>query len=169
MPKCLQARVNCTENGGMMRIFTILGYCLHFPGLPVTVSGQFYGFNIKLCTKDYIRMRHMLFFKSKSKTVCVGNKDNSTDKVQRFYMMISDRYSTHDIRALTHGFFLEQGWNKDVAVSLKHFQAENKYTAPCSSDESRTVSRCISRCFHEKMIEKTGCRYLNNQTETRRE
>ncbi|EFX78832.1 hypothetical protein DAPPUDRAFT_245732 [Daphnia pulex] len=91
-----------------------------------------------------------------------SNKDNTTD-VQRFYMMISDRYSTHDIRALTHGFFLEQGWNKDVAVSLKHFQAESKYHAPCSFDESKTVSRCISRCFHDKMIKKSGCRmpYMN--------
>jgi hypothetical protein len=89
----------------------------------------------------------------------IGKKDDTTDKINRFYMMISDRYSTHDIRALTHGFFLEQGWNKEVAVSLRHFQAENKHQAPCSPDESQTVSRCISRCFHETLIHKTGCRY----------
>ncbi|KAK4006004.1 hypothetical protein OUZ56_011135 [Daphnia magna] len=137
---CLQARLNCTQNGQVERIFTVLGYCLHFPGQPVTVSGHFYGFNIKLC-----------------------NKDNATDKINRFYMMISDRYSTHDIRALTHGFFLEQGWNKEVAVSLKHFQAENKNHAPCSPDQSMTVSRCISQCFHKTLVEKTGCRmpYMN--------
>nr|CAH0112524.1 unnamed protein product [Daphnia galeata] len=137
----ISARVNCTENGGhMQRIFTILGYCLHYPGIPVTVAGHFFGFQIKMCKKD-----------------------DTTDKINRFYMMISDRYSTHDIRALTHGFFLEQGWNKEVAVSLRHFQAENKHQAPCSPDESQTVSRCISRCFHETLIHKTGCRmpYMN--------
>ncbi|XP_046639855.1 acid-sensing ion channel 1B-like [Daphnia pulicaria] len=58
---CLQARVNCTENGKIMRIFTILGYCLHFPGLPVTVSGQFYGFNIKLCKKTIMRIIQTLY------------------------------------------------------------------------------------------------------------
>lgn len=73
--------------------------------------------------------------------------------------MISDKYSTHDIRSLTHAFYLEQGWNKEVTVSLKHFQAENKQQAPCSPDQSKTVSRCISQCFHQTLVKKTGCRY----------
>ena len=52
--KCLQARVNCTENGGhMQRIFTILGYCLHYPGIPVTVAGHFFGFQIKMCQSSF--------------------------------------------------------------------------------------------------------------------
>ena len=91
----------------------------------------------------------------------LGNNINTTEeRVGKFYLMISDRFSTHDIRSLTHGFYLEQGWNKELAVSLRHFQAENKQKAPCSPDESMTVSRCISRCFHHTLVQKTGCRYM---------
>lgn len=73
-------------------------------------------------------------------------------------MMVSDRHSTHDIRSLTHGFYLEHGWNKDLAIALKRYDAENKHQAPCSSDDKRTVSRCISLCFHRAMIKVIGCR-----------
>lgn len=47
--KCLQARVDCTKTGEMKKIFTVLGYCLHYDVPPVKISGHFYGFNIKLC------------------------------------------------------------------------------------------------------------------------
>jgi hypothetical protein len=141
----------------MQRIFTILGYCLHYPGIPVTVAGHFFGFQIKMCQSSFKNQSIFPYYHHVI-MLFIGKKDDTTDKINRFYMMISDRYSTHDIRALTHGFFLEQGWNKEVAVSLRHFQAENKHQAPCSPDESQTVSRCISRCFHETLIHKTGCR-----------
>lgn len=88
---------------------------------------------------------------------CIGKHENNSFP-GRFYLMVSDRYSSHSIRALTHGFYLEYGWNKDLAISLKRFDAENKQQAPCSADIKKTVSHCISLCFHETLIRVTGCR-----------
>lgn len=88
---------------------------------------------------------------------------NRSSKLDKYYLMVSDQYNTVDISSLTHGFYLERGWNKDVILSLKIFHEESKFRdnqEPCTPDRTKSLSRCISLCFHRTLIRKTGCRYV---------
>jgi len=76
----------------------------------------------------------------------------------KYYLMISDAEDTVDIHSLTHGVYVESGWNKDVSISLKMFQRQSTGARPCSPDANRTTSRCISRCFHRALVNQSGCR-----------
>ena len=76
----------------------------------------------------------------------------------KYYLMISSGVNTVDVRSLTHGVYLENGWNRDVTISLRMFQRKSTTQWPCTQDASRTNSRCTSRCFHQAFIEQSGCR-----------
>ena len=150
--QCLQGRMSCKE--GPKTVFTVLGSCLHYPATEITISGQFYGLDITLCPDNP---------KGDS------NNKRETELLYGFYLLISDRHSTYDIRSLTHGFYLQRGWQKDISLSLKEFHAEPKKRASsssqsgyqqalCTSDKTKTVSRCISLCFHRALVDKIHCR-----------
>ena len=141
--------MSCKERS--KTVFTVLGSCLHYPATETTISGQLYGLDITLCSdKDGI------------------NNNRETELLYGFYLMISDRHSTYDIRSLTHGFYLQRGWQKDISLSLKEFHAEPKkrqsshsadhQQALCTNDKTKTVSRCISLCFHRALVDKIHCR-----------
>ena len=70
--------------------------------------------------------------------------------------MVSGQHDATDIDSLTNGYYLERGWNKDVAVFLKEIHRTDK--SPCSPDPSDSASSCISRCFHRALAGKIGCR-----------
>lgn len=74
--------------------------------------------------------------------------------------MISDDSNTVDIRSLTHGVFVENGWNKDIAISLKVFQKKSTGSSPCTQNTNQTTSLCHSRCFHQALTDQLGCRFL---------
>ena len=81
--------------------------------------------------------------------------------------MISDPYGTTDIQSLTHSYYLQKGWNKDIALSLREFREENigssavdpqEESGSCTYDRTKTISRCVSLCFQRTVIDKIGCR-----------
>lgn len=89
----------------------------------------------------------------------IGSNDNENSS-QKYFLLITDEYNTHDIFPLTHGFYLERGWNKHISLSLKEFHVESRVNMPCIKNKSETVSRCISSCFAKSIITKSNCRYV---------
>nr|XP_027234207.1 degenerin mec-4-like [Penaeus vannamei] len=139
--KCYQGRgLFCSEVGQFRLTYTIFGPCITYAGRPATLAGSYHGL--------YLRLRA----ENRTGVAEAGGARTSPAGWS------CTRRGRPKPPNQTHGYFVAFKWNKEIIVSLKHFEALDTHRKPCNDDPAYRSSQCITQCFSRSFIKVLRCR-----------